>query len=121
MNAVIFFLSVYGLANAIAVLKVGRYLFGQGHCFEKDCTALDHPLDKRRGLGTVPYIGDMLYCPPCLSFWIGLVFSFFILSPASQFVYLRGAAALVDGMAACAVSYILHVTMERMGFGVDTL
>ncbi len=121
LTAILFFLSVYGLANAIAVLKVGRYFLGEGYCYDPACTMLDHPLDKRRGPGTVPYLGDMLYCPPCLSFWIGVGFSLFIVSPAALVVYSRGAAALVDGLAACGMSYLIHVVMERTAQGVKTL
>lgn len=121
LTAILFFLSVYGLANAISVLKIGRYFIGQSHCFEKDCIALDHPLDKRRGLGTVPYLGDLLYCPPCLSFWIGSAVSLLIISPASLVIIRSFSSMLIDGLSACAVSYILHVVMEKVGQGVETL
>jgi hypothetical protein len=121
LSAFIFFAAVYGLSNAIAVLKIGRYFIGQGMCFEKDCTALDHPLDKRRGLGVIPYLGDLLYCPPCLSFWIGIGVSLVLVSPASFVTLSRPGAVLLDGLSACAVSYVLHVVMERAGHGVETL
>ena len=121
LTAILFFLSVYGLANAIAVLKIGRYFLGSGTCYEKDCTALDHPLDKRRGLGTVPYLGDLLYCPPCLAFWIGLLFSLLLISPASTVIDNRFRAALVDALAACAITYLAHVIMERTAKDVETL
>lgn len=121
LTATLFFLSVYGLANAIAVLKIGRYFLGYGYCFAKDCTALDHPLDKRRGFGTIPYLGDLLYCPPCISFWWGMLTSIFLISPASLVIQNVFKSAFIDGLAACAMSYLLHVSMEKMSQGVDTL
>jgi hypothetical protein len=121
LTTFLFFLSVYGLSNAIAVLKIGSYFFGRGHCTDKDCAAVDHPKDGRRGLGNVPYFGDLLYCPPCISFWWGMVTSRLLISPASLVCTTAVASTVIDGLAACAVSYILHVVMEKVGQGVESL
>lgn len=121
LTTLLFFLSVYGLSNAIAVLKFGSYFFGRGHCTDKDCAAVDHPKDARRGLGNVPYFGDLLYCPPCISFWWGMITSRLFISPASLVCQDRFSATVIDGLAACAVSYILHVAMEKLGQGVESL
>jgi hypothetical protein len=107
LTILLFLLAVYGLANAIAVLKIGRYFLGTE--------------DKRKGPGRLPYFGDLLYCPPCLAFWFGMACSAWFLSPASLVVPVWWKAMLLDGLAACAVAYLLHVLAERLGHGVPGL
>lgn len=97
----LFVLVVYGLANAIAVLKIGRYFIG---------TVTD-----RKFLGRVPYLGDLLYCPPCVAFWIGMAFSWGLLSPASDWIAVWWKAMIMDGLAASGAIYLVHVTAERLG------
>jgi len=107
----IFLLAVYGLANAVAVLKIGRYFIGTHKA--------------RKGLGRIPYFGDMLYCPPCQAFWYGMAFSKYALSPSREYVVAQGqplwTSVIMDGLAACAVAYLLHVLAERLGYGVPDL
>jgi hypothetical protein len=105
MSLVLFVLAVYGLANAIAVLKIGRFFIGT--CKE------------RKTLGRIPYVGAMFYCPPCLSFWIGMACSHWFFSPAQAFVGSGWKAMVVDGLVACAAVYILHLVAERIGHGLD--
>lgn len=110
----LFQFSVYGLACAIAVLKIGQYIFGQGYCFKDDCRDPRHPKELRRLLGKIPYLGDLFYCPPCLAFWIGVAFSRYLFSPASR--YVSGPwwqPALVDALAACGISWLLHARVMR--------
>lgn len=104
MASLLFFLAVYGAANAIAVLKFGQYFIGTW--------------DRRKFLGKIPIVGDLLYCPPCLSFWIGGVFSLWMFSPSSPFIGRAESAAFVDGLAASAVSYLIHLAAERLGHGL---
>jgi hypothetical protein len=116
---IIFVFAIYGLANAIAVLKIGQYFIGTSHCSKKDCASLGHPKETRKGLGRIPYLGDMLYCPPCLSFWFGMAMSRFVVSPASTVMAGSWVSMVVDGLIASAVSYLLHLTAERLGQGTD--
>lgn len=116
----VFLFSVYGLANAIAVLKIGQYFLGKSHCGEKDCKKDGHPKETRKGLGQVPYLGDVFYCPPCLAFWIGMACSKLILSPSALLVEASWKATLLDGLLASGVIWILHMTAERLGSGLDT-
>lgn len=112
---VIFLLAVYGLATAVAVLKVGRYFLGTGYCGEKDCAKEGHPHEKRKSVGRIPYFGDLFYCPPCLSFWIGMAVSWWVVSPAVLMGVLRGwKSTVTDGLAACAVSWLLHILALRL-------
>jgi hypothetical protein len=118
---IIFLFAIYGLANAIAVLKIGQYFIGTSHCSEKDCKKEGHPKETRKGLGRVPYLGDLLYCPPCLAFWFGMAMSHFVVSPAAAGglvgPWWQGMA--IDGLIASGMIWILHLTAERLGHGVD--
>lgn len=101
----IFVMAVYGLANAIAVLKIGRYFLGT--------------VSERKFLGKIPYLGDLFYCPPCLAFWIGLFVSSEVFSPASGFAAVKEYSMVVDGLSASATVYLLHMMAERLGHGLD--
>lgn len=97
----LFLLSVHGLSTAIAVLKVGRFI--------------------REALGPVPVLRDLVKCPPCLSFWIGLTASLWVISPTVVIYGLVPFAPAVDGATACGFSWIAHVAAERMGYGIPDL
>lgn len=107
-SMVMFFLAVYGLANAISILKVGRPIrwlaerVPPWYLVEKDGVTV------RRSFAT-----DLMSCPPCVSFWIGLAASFFIWSPASLWAKMPE-AAFVDGLACTAITWILHVITDRV-------
>lgn len=107
----LFVLATYGLANAVAVLKIGRYFIGT--------------YKFRKGLGRIPYFGDMLYCPPCQAFWYGMACSKWALSPSREYIVAQGQPAwtsvLLDGLVACAVSYLLHVLAEWLGHELPDL
>ena len=150
LTLAIFLLAVYGLANAIAVLKIGVHLFGdpvdeivlktgqklswkrlieRGNSFEVVVgDGSGNPLIskqnierilRRKGLGRIPFIGDLFYCPACLSFWIGMATSRWVVSPASQVCPVLWKAVLLDGLMACAASWLLHVVSMKMTNGVD--
>lgn len=114
----LFFLSVYGLANAFT-LKIGQFVFGKSRCSKKDCTAPGHPKETRKFLGRIPYLGDLFYCVACLSCWIGMAESAWFLSPASEICPVRWKAIVIDGLAAAGVSWILLVWTERQADGLD--
>lgn len=118
---IIFLFSIYGLANAIAVLKIGQFIFGQSHCTQKDCKNAGHPKETRKGLGMIPYLGDLFYCPPCLAFWFGMGLARLGVSPAlgSGFMGPWWVAMMIDGLIASGVVWLLHLTAERLGHGVD--
>jgi hypothetical protein len=124
----LFMLSVYGLSNAVAVLKIGQFFFGQGHCEDVGCKSARHPYDKRKFLGRIPKLGDLFYCPPCLAFWIGMAFSAWVLSPAwllmsalapDRAVFWK--AVVMDGLAASAVTWLLHALAMRLIDGLKNL
>ncbi len=115
----LFLMSVHALATAIAVLKIGRFIFGKGHCDQKECLALGHPKEHRRFLGRIPYVGDLFYCTPCLAFWIGMAASAYVVSPARRVCPFWWQAMIMDGLAACAVSWILFLVAARLAQGVD--
>lgn len=121
LSLILFLLAVYGLSNAIAVLKIGRYFLGVGHCTEKECKAPGHPHDKRRFLGRIPYLGDLFYCPPCLGFWIGIAFSVLIFSPASEFTRVQWKSAVTDGLAASGMIWLLHAWAMRTIDGIEEI
>jgi hypothetical protein len=113
----IFLLAVYGLSNAIAVLKIGRYFLGEGYCHEEGCPSPRHPKDLRKGLGRIPYLGDLFYCPPCLAFWLGMGASHFMLSPAAAFVAVPWKGMVADGLAASAAAWIVYTWTEKNALG----
>jgi hypothetical protein len=149
LTLAVFLLAVYGLANAIAMLKIGVYFFGdpvdevvlgtgakiswkkladKGEFYEVlDLRERKWELKKlevdrvlaRKGLGRIPYIGEMFYCPACLSFWIGMATSVWIVSPAVQVCQVWWKAMLLDGFMACAASWLLHVIAMRMTKGIE--
>lgn len=149
LTLAIFLLAVYGLANAIAVLKIGVHLFGDpvdelilsdgahmpwkrlvdhGQSFEVTrpnghtdtlSKGIIQKVLRRKGLGRIPFIGDLFYCPACLSFWIGMATSRWVISPASQVCPVLWKAVLLDGLMACAASWLLHVVSMKMTQGVD--
>jgi len=115
----VFLLSVHGLATAIAVLKVGKHFFGEGYCQKEGCDKPRHPYELRRFLGRVPKLGDLFYCTPCLSFWIGMGVSKWTLSPARTLVPVWWKAMVLDGLMACAVSWLLFLVAKKLERGLD--
>ncbi len=116
---VLYVLSVFGLANAIAVLKIGRYFFGRERCREENCPHPRHPYDLRRFLGRIPYVGDLFYCTACLGFWIGMAFSKAAYSVSSLLIERPWLATVSDGLIACAGCWLLFLVAERLGHGID--
>ena len=124
---VIFLLAIYGLASALTVLKFGRYFFGVGYCGGGDCpdekcpkeAARKGSKEHRRFLGRLPFFGDIFYCPPCISFYLGMAMSVFILSPSKDLVPVWWKAMLLDGLAAVAFSYLAHAAAEKLTHGLD--
>lgn len=94
----VYLLAVYGLSNAIAVLKFGQPI--------------------RKVCKPVPVIGALLCCPACIAFWIGMGISVLFFSPAAPLVDVWWKAMFIDGLASSGVVWLLHVTAERLGFGV---
>lgn len=147
LTLVVFLLAVYGLANAIAMLKIGVYFFGDptdeivllngtkiawknltekddalyfDDCRGQKATCFKEHVRqilKRKGLGRIPYLGEMFYCPACLSFWIGMAASRWIISVAAQVCSVPWKATLLDGLMACAASWLLHVVAMKMTAG----
>lgn len=119
MALFIFLMSVHGLATAIAVLKIGRFVFGEGYCEKEKCPEARHPYELRKFLGRIPKLGDLFYCTPCLAFWIGMGFSWKILSPARLVCPIWWQAMVIDGLMACAVSWVLFVVTKKTAQGLD--
>lgn len=101
LSLVVFIFAVYGLSNALTVLKTRVIL--------------------QSTLGRVPIVGKMAYCPACVAFWLGLAASVWVLSPASLAGAQGWTARLLDACMACGVTYILHVLAERLGYGLEEL
>lgn len=94
VSLILFLLACYGVSNAVAVLKT-RLIF-------------------QAIFGKVPVLRDLIKCPPCIAFWTGLVCSHWVLSPASNFCSKWWGSMLVDGFAACAAVWLLHLKAERL-------
>lgn len=119
MALFIFLMAVHGLATAISVLKIGKFIFGEGYCEEKDCPSSRHPHDRRKFLGRIPKLGDLFYCTACLSFWIGMAISWRVLSPARAVCGVWWQAMVLDGLMACAFSWVLFLVAKKLEQGLD--
>lgn len=117
----IFLIAVYGFSNALAVLKIGQFIFGLSHCPEKPCARPGHPKELRKGLGRIPYLGELFYCPPCLAFWFGLAVSRLVVSPSGFVIENAWAAMGMDGLMASGVIWLLHLIAERLGHNLPNL
>jgi len=105
-------LAVYGAANAIAVLKAGYPLR----------TFLEKMELRSRGKvlkGFWAFWKTLFKCPPCLSFWIGMAASTWVLSITRGMVAEVWMATLMDGFILCATSWMFHLVAERIGHGLD--
>ena len=89
-------LAVYGLANAITTLHFGDYYI--------------HPLTDRCGR----FIRTLFRCCPCLSFWIGILFSLTVLSPTEPLIAVKWKAVVYDGLIASGASYLLYSLGEYL-------
>lgn len=95
----VFLMAVYGLSNAVAVLKFGAWI--------------------RTLTAGIPFLGSMIRCPTCLAFWVGMLISWKVMSPSLPFCAVKWMAVVMDGLAASAFAYIVHVSMEKTGHGLD--
>lgn len=117
----IFLIAVHGLATALSVLKIGRYIFGLGYCDKKDteCSEAKHPFEHRKFLGRIPKVGDLFYCTACLAFWIAMAASVLAFSPARAVCPIWWKAMVLDGLMACAVSWLLFLVARKLEQGLD--
>lgn len=105
-------LTVYGAANAIAVLKAGhpiRMLF----------ETLEIRAKNKWIKGFWSFWRILFKCPPCLSFWIGMATSVWVLSITKGLVAEWWMAMVLDGFIVCGTSWLIHLAAERMGHGLD--
>lgn len=98
---VVFIFAVYGMANAIAVLKFGNPI--------------------RAAFAKVPVLSDLVKCPPCMGFWLGMVVSAFVLSPAAQVCPHGWRSILLDGLSASGLIWLIHVAAERTSYGLEDI
>lgn len=112
IRLVVVSLAVYGAANAIAVLKAGQPLR----------TLLEILEIKARNKvvrGFWAFWRTLFKCPPCLSFWIGMATSVWVLSITKGLVAEWWMAMGMDGLIVCATSWLLHLVAEKLGHGLD--
>lgn len=98
---IVFIFAIYGMANAVAVLKFGTPI--------------------RKAFGNIPVIRDLVKCPPCMAFWLGMLVSAFVLSPAAQIVTPGWRSILLDGLSASGLIWLIHVAAERTSYGLDNI
>jgi hypothetical protein len=112
IRLVVMALAVYGLANAIAVLKAGLPL--RTFLETRELQAQNKWL---KGFWTFWRV--LFKCPPCLSFWFGMAGSYWVLSITKGLIAPWWLAMPVDGLIVCATSWLLHLWAERTGHGLD--
>src|SRR5438445_13655667 len=91
---IVFLLAVYGVANAVCVLKT-RLVF-------------------QAIFGKVPVLKDLIKCPPCVAFWTGLALSHWFFSPASSFCGTWWKPMILDGFISLGAVWLLHLRAERI-------
>jgi hypothetical protein len=105
-------LAVYGAANAITVLKAG-------HPIRSLLEAMELRSKNRLIKGFWSFWKILFKCPPCLSFWIGMATSVWVLSITKGMVAEWWMSMLLDGFIVCGTSWLIHLAAERMGHGLD--
>jgi hypothetical protein len=104
--------TIYGFATAVAVLHMGDVLVRTPMAWLAKHLRVFQPL------------ALLVKCPACLAFWTGLGLSLGDLSP------MRGlfgpepfgtpyVLVVLDGFFALGTTWLLHVTAERLGLGVE--
>lgn len=88
----VYLLGTFGIASAISILKT-RVVF-------------------EKTLGWAPIVRDLIRCPACLSFWIGLAISLWVFSPSFPLVLERWKSALLDASAAMGTSLLLSIPVK---------
>lgn len=100
MIAVFYLLAVYGASIALTVLHAGAPYRWIG--------------EKIGGPAKI-----LVNCPACTAFWVGLVLSIMWTSPTGADMLLpnerRVLGHVVEALAAAGVTWIIHVTMVRLG------
>lgn len=114
VKLVVVSLAVYGLANAIAVLKAGKPI---RTFFEFLETSTRNSWLK----AFWTFWHTLFKCPTCLSFWIGMATSYWVLSITKGLITDGWMVVVADGLILSATSYLLHVTAERLGYGIASL
>lgn len=109
---VVMTLAVYGLANAIAVLKAG-------YPIRRFFETLELKTTNKWLKGFWGFWKTLFKCPPCLSFWFGMAGSCWVLSITRGLIEPWWQAMVVDGFILCATSWLLHLVAERLGHGLD--
>ena len=100
LKLLLFLLAVYGGANIVSVLKTRKI-------FEAI-------------FGRIPLLGPLVRCPICVSFWIGMALSLWVISPSAQVIHERWKAVLLDSLAGLGFTFVFHVLyimMDRLSGG----
>lgn len=105
-------LAIYGLTNAIAVLKAG-------HPLRSFLEMMELQTRNKSGKTFWAFWRILFKCPPCLSFWFGMAASVWVLSITRSLVPEWWMAMLMDGFILCGTSWLLHLAAERLGHGLD--
>lgn len=112
VRLIVMALAVYGLANAIAVLKAGYPIRTMFEILESRT--------KDKVFKSIWTFWRILFkCPPCLSFWIGMAASVWVLSITKGLIAEWWMAMIVDGFILCGTSWLIHLAAERLGYGLD--
>lgn len=115
MKDFLFFAAVYGMAASLAILAVGAPWRAIGTILDQKLFphrwADDIPGDKRGGALRI-----FVHCPACISFWTGVLFSWFVYSPArDHFGCSRILSLPIDGLASAGIIWCVHVVLTKLG------
>jgi len=105
----LFLAGTLGASLALGVLAVG-------HPFRAAASLLDRFLFPRswEGGGQGGPLRMLAHCPACLSFWIALALSFWIV-PFRSWSCREIVERILLGLSATAVTWVVHVVLTKLG------
>lgn len=107
MKTAVFVLAVYGTAISLALLKVGGP-------FRWVMSRLDYALFRNE---EGSWLKTLSQCPACLSFWISLILSYWLMPVGTAGATLLEAIVtrVIWSLAMVGFVWIVHVTLSRLG------
>lgn len=113
MKLFLYFAAAYGAAASLGVLGIGAPFRAAG-------TWLDRKLFWNRWLVAIPEeerggpVRTLVHCPACLSFWIGLALSFWLL-PFAGWSAGDAADRVIHALAVTGATWAVHVVLTKLG------
>lgn len=101
MGLLVFILICWGLTNVLATGQIAKPI---RNFFEMKPSRV------------CQFIADLINCPMCLGFWVGLLMSVLFFSPSITYMGVHSIpAALMDGFVASGSTWVVFCVVKRTG------